>query len=52
MRLSRRPEPFDSDDYIFELKLDGFQALAYRSQLALRTPRRWPRSFRRHWRKL
>ena len=25
MRLSRRPEPFDSDDYIFELKIDGFR---------------------------
>src|SRR5215471_10861640 len=29
MRLSRRPEPFDSDDYIFELKVDGFRSLAY-----------------------
>jgi bifunctional non-homologous end joining protein LigD len=29
MRLSRRPEPFDSDDYVFELKIDGFRALAY-----------------------
>jgi hypothetical protein len=29
MRLSRRPEPFASDDYIFELKIDGFRALAY-----------------------
>jgi bifunctional non-homologous end joining protein LigD len=29
MRLSRRPEPFDSDDYIFELKIDGFRSLAY-----------------------
>jgi len=29
MRLSRRPEPFDSDNYIFELKIDGFRALAY-----------------------
>ena len=28
MRLSRRLEPFDSDDYIFELKIDGFRALA------------------------
>jgi hypothetical protein len=27
--LSRRSEPFDSDDYIFELKIDGFWALAY-----------------------
>jgi hypothetical protein len=29
MRLSRRPEPFDSDGYIFELKIDGFRSLAY-----------------------
>jgi len=29
MRLSRRPEPFDSDDHIFELKIDGFRSLAY-----------------------
>ena len=29
MRLSRRPEPFNSDDYIFELKIDGFRSLAY-----------------------
>jgi bifunctional non-homologous end joining protein LigD len=29
MRLSRRPEPFDSDDYIFELKIDRFRSLAY-----------------------
>jgi len=29
MRLSRRSEPFDSDDYIFELKIDGFRSLAY-----------------------
>src|SRR5262245_52135746 len=29
MRLSRRIEPFDSDDYIFELKIDGFRSLAY-----------------------
>jgi len=29
MRLSRRPEPFDSKDYIFELKIDGFRSLAY-----------------------
>jgi bifunctional non-homologous end joining protein LigD len=28
MRLSRRSEPFDSDDYIFELKIDGFRSLA------------------------
>jgi hypothetical protein len=29
MRLSRRSQPFDSDDYIFELKIDSFRALAY-----------------------
>src|SRR5436853_4131435 len=26
--LSRRPEPFDSDEYLYELKIDGFRALA------------------------
>ena len=26
--ISRRSEPFDSDDFIFELKIDGFRALA------------------------
>src|SRR5262245_23014760 len=29
MRLVRRPEPFDHAEWIFELKLDGFRALAY-----------------------
>jgi bifunctional non-homologous end joining protein LigD len=29
IRLSRRHEPFDSDDFIFELKIDGFRALAH-----------------------
>ena len=29
MRLSRRSEPFESADYIFELKIDGFRSLAY-----------------------
>src|SRR5213594_150548 len=28
MRLSRRTEPFDSDQFIYELKIDGFRALA------------------------
>ena len=28
IRLSRRTEPFDSDQFIFELKIDGFRALA------------------------
>src|SRR5215831_3450966 len=29
MRLSRRNEPFDSDQFIFTLKIDGFRSLAY-----------------------
>jgi bifunctional non-homologous end joining protein LigD len=29
MRLSRRASPFDSGDFIFELKIDGFRSLAY-----------------------
>jgi bifunctional non-homologous end joining protein LigD len=29
IRLSRRSEPFDSDQFIFELKVDGFRALAH-----------------------
>src|SRR6185436_9147896 len=29
MRLTRRIEPFDHPDWIFELKLDGFRALAH-----------------------
>jgi bifunctional non-homologous end joining protein LigD len=29
MRLSRRSEPFDSDQFIYELKIDGFRSLAY-----------------------
>jgi bifunctional non-homologous end joining protein LigD len=29
MRLSRRLKPFDHPDYLFELKHDGFRALAY-----------------------
>src|SRR5437867_2499418 len=28
IRLSRRSEPFDSDEFIYELKIDGFRALA------------------------
>jgi len=32
MRLSRRPEPFDSDEYLYELKIDGFRALAHISE--------------------
>ena len=31
IRLSRRPKQFDSDDYLFELKIDG-----YRCGIALR----------------
>jgi bifunctional non-homologous end joining protein LigD len=29
MRLSRRSEPFDSELFIYELKIDGFRALAH-----------------------
>lgn len=29
MRLARRPEPFDHPDWIYEIKFDGFRALAY-----------------------
>src|SRR5262245_21066922 len=29
IQLSRRTEPFDSDQFIFELKVDGFRALAH-----------------------
>jgi bifunctional non-homologous end joining protein LigD len=29
MRLSRRSEPFDSDLFVYELKVDGFRALAH-----------------------
>jgi ATP-dependent DNA ligase len=29
MPLARRAEPFDHEDWLFELKLDGFRALAY-----------------------
>jgi bifunctional non-homologous end joining protein LigD len=29
MKLSRRSEPFDSDQFIYELKIDGFRALAH-----------------------
>ena len=29
MRLLRIPEPFDHPDWIYEVKFDGFRALAY-----------------------
>jgi len=29
MCLSRRPRPFDSEDHLFELKIDGYRSLAY-----------------------
>ena len=32
IRLSRRSEPFDSDEFIYELKIDGFRALAHIEQ--------------------
>jgi hypothetical protein len=36
MRLSRRAEPFDSDHFIYELKIDGFRARAYSQNSLLR----------------
>jgi bifunctional non-homologous end joining protein LigD len=49
MRLLRLPEPFDSPDFIFEPKLDGFRALAHvrghRCELVSRnghTFKQWP----------
>jgi len=35
MRLSRRSEPFDSDEFMYELKIDRFRALAYISKGAV-----------------
>jgi len=29
MRLARRPHPFDHPDWLYEIKFDGFRALAY-----------------------
>jgi hypothetical protein len=29
MRLSRRPQAFDSHEFIYELKIDGFRGLAH-----------------------
>jgi len=29
MRLARRPQPFDHPDWLYEIKFDGFRALAY-----------------------
>jgi ATP-dependent DNA ligase len=29
IRPSRRLEPFDSDEYLYELKIDGFRAFAH-----------------------
>ena len=36
MRLSRRPKPFNSDDFIFKLKIDGWRSLAFIEILSLR----------------
>jgi len=30
--LSKLPDAFDHDDFIFELKMDGFRALAYAAE--------------------
>jgi bifunctional non-homologous end joining protein LigD len=32
IRLSRRLQPFDSEEYLYELKIDGFRALAHISR--------------------
>src|SRR5215471_21335128 len=29
MGLARRPQPFDHPDWLYEIKFDGFRALAY-----------------------
>src|SRR5207237_7400996 len=29
MRLARRAQPFDHPDFLYEIKFDGFRALAY-----------------------
>ena len=52
MRLSRRPKPFDSNDYLFEFKIDGYRSPGYiesgsvASSLETETPfaasRTWP----------
>lgn len=34
MRLLRIPEPFNSEDLIFDPKIDGFRALAYAKGIA------------------
>jgi len=39
MRLSGRSEPFDSDEFIYELKIDGFRALARCRELHVRAVR-------------
>ena len=31
MRLSGRLEPFNSEEFLYELKIDGFRSLAYYS---------------------
>jgi len=41
MRLARRPEPFDDPDWIYEIKVDGFRALAYVEEGNRRLVSRW-----------
>ena len=39
MRLSRRSEPFDSEHFIYELKIDGFRSLDFSRRHAARVDR-------------
>ncbi|PYS45165.1 MAG: hypothetical protein DMG13_32670 [Acidobacteria bacterium] len=42
MRLAQRPKPFDHSDWIFEIKYDGFRALAHvRQGEAIKRGRSW-----------
>jgi bifunctional non-homologous end joining protein LigD len=48
MPLTRRPEPFSHPDWLFEIKHDGFRALAYIERGAARLLSRngnWFKSF-------
>jgi bifunctional non-homologous end joining protein LigD len=36
LALTRRPEPFSHADWLFEVKYDGFRALAYRDPSGVR----------------
>jgi bifunctional non-homologous end joining protein LigD len=47
MRLSRRPKPFDSEDFLFELKHDGFRGLAFVEKHECRLVSRRGHSFKK-----